>query len=382
MTPERGFQHRVVRTLANAAIDMLDRQPAAARANRIVVRFTEVNAPDIMDSRSIEERERAWEAIDAAASTGLFLIDYARHRRHGELHEIGPKFVVPPDAEAEAGLRERLGRPPPGIARAQAWREAAVEAGLVSFEDAAALGVVSVPGRSAREVALALACVRGIADEQLLLREASAKLFWGQSKVLDGKEDVVARVLGRPECPFPERPVALQVHFDEHPREILFVENWTTFESLRRKRLGNGLALALSSGYRGTARRLRSPEGVSTYYSRACTIQPDAIEAFEALLSEGSAPVWFWGDLDHAGMGILRALRASFATASAWRPGYAPMLAHLIGGEGHAPGESRKRGQRTVEFTGCEWADAHLIPALASTGRFLDQEAIDVAELG
>jgi hypothetical protein len=54
--------------------------------------------------------------------------------------------------------------------------------------------------------------------------------------------------------------------------------------------------------------------------------------------------------------------------------GYAPMLVRLDAGEGHAPEEAKKAGQKPILSTGCSYADSVLIPALAKHGRFIDQE--------
>src|SRR6266436_3426725 len=100
-----------------------------------------------------------------------------------------------------------------------------------------------------------------------------------------------------------------------------------------------------------------------------------AIAVFEEVLcSNTDIPTFFWGDLDHSGMAILASLRSTFPSAQAWRPGYGPMLARLMCGDGHSPAESGKERQRLVERTGCAYADETLIRALKSSGQFVDQE--------
>lgn len=85
-------------------------------------------------------------------------------------------------------------------------------------------------------------------------------------------------------------------------------------------------------------------------------------------------PVWFWGDLDYSGMQIIKSLRNSFAELEAWQPGYQPMLQALLAGRGHAPDAAGKINQKPLEKTGSAYADQHLLPALAKTEKFLDQE--------
>jgi hypothetical protein len=99
------------------------------------------------------------------------------------------------------------------------------------------------------------------------------------------------------------------------------------------------------------------------------------LEAFgAAFYSDTDVNAAFWGDLDHAGMAILSSLRTNFPSTRAWEPGYAPMLVRLDIGEGHAPEEAKKAGQKPISSTGCSYADSVLIPALAKHGRFIDQE--------
>jgi len=83
--------------------------------------------------------------------------------------------------------------------------------------------------------------------------------------------------------------------------------------------------------------------------------------------------VYFWGDLDWAGMRILATLRESFGHVTAWQPGYEPMRDYLLNGRGHQPEAADKQGQRPTAATGCSYADAQLLPLLDSLG-FVDQE--------
>ena len=43
----------------------------------------------------------------------------------------------------------------------------------------------------------------------------------------------------------------------------------------------------------------------------------------------------------------------------------------------HSPDAADKQGQKTIGTSGCAYADAHLIPALHSYGKFVDQEKIN-----
>ncbi|WP_338820610.1 Wadjet anti-phage system protein JetD domain-containing protein [Acidovorax temperans] len=233
------------------------------------------------------------------------------------------------------------------------------------------------------EVVMRLNELPRLKNQPLLLREVSARLFWGMSKVLDDRQKLVAALLGELECPFPASPIQLLVQLPEREfREVLFIENQMSFEQAVRSGAVHleCVAVAFASGFKGSAQRLRSQGGASVYYSQRGASTPQHRDAFEAWLYAESLerPVFFWGDLDWSGMAILKAMRQSFPTLQAWPRGYEPMLHQLLAGQGHTPHEADKQGQLPVSSTGCPYADAQLIPALRSTGAFVDQELFSI----
>jgi hypothetical protein len=303
-------------------------------------------------------------------------LDYRLHRRHGSREERQPFLDITWPDTIEEYVRAKFERPRKALSYAAHWR-ALIEHQVLDLPPASLtkLGAspIQVNGRSVEEVLSRFLSIRALAHEPLLLREVSSRVFWGLSKLLDGRGDAVAALLGTEECPFPEQPIVLNVHLVQKPTSFLFIENNVPFERLKQRGDWPEMALIFSSGFRGAALRLRKIGGCSVYYSRGSGT--DAIAVFEeALFSNAYVPVFFWGDLDFSGMAILGSLRSVFPSAQAWRPGYEPMLARLMDGDGHSPAESGKERQRPVDRTGCSYADDALIPALSSCGRFVDQE--------
>jgi len=82
--------------------------------------------------------------------------------------------------------------------------------------------------------------------------------------------------------------------------------------------------------------------------------------------------IWFWGDLDFAGMQILKTLRMRFESTGAWRPGYDALLP-LAGSA--SPNLSDRKEQIDPLATGDGYADETLLPAIRLRG-FVDQEAV------
>lgn len=376
MEPDAAIDEPLVRRVLERAVDRLDSQPAAERIHPIRINLDAAIAPEIHQAESLAARDVAWAAVDGIIAAGWARLDYRLHRRHGSREEREPFLDIAWLEAMEERVRAKLGRPRKALSYAAQWR-ALVERQILPIPEAALAKLCATPiqvtGRPIEEVFSRFLSIRALAHEPLLLREVSSRVFWGLSKLLDGRGEAVAALLGAEESPFPEQPIVLNVHLAQKPASFLFVENHVSFERLKKHGDLRATALIFSSGFRGAAARLRNTGGCSVYYTRGSAA--DAMAAFEeALFSNANLPVFFWGDLDFSGMAILASLRSVFPSAQAWRPGYEPMLTRLIDGDGHSPAESGKERQRPVYQTGCSYADDILITALKSYGRFVDQE--------
>jgi hypothetical protein len=376
MEPHAALNEPLVRRILARVLDRLDAQPGTERTNPVRINLDAQTAPDIHEAESLSARAVAWASIDGVVAAGWATIDYRKHRRHGAREEREPYLDFRwPDA-VEDLMRENLNRPRKATSYASQWRIRLAQQNLsVSATSLAKILAtpIEISTRSVDEVLCRFLSIRDIAGEPLFLREVSSRAFWGLSKVLDGRADVVAALLDCDECPFAEQPIVLNVHVPTEPQAFLFIENHVAFERLRTGDNLGDTALIFSSGFRGAAARLRKSNGCSAYYSRAS--MPSAVSTFEGMLfSAVDVPVFFWGDLDYSGMAILASLRTIFPSAQAWKPGYDPMLERLRAGDGHSPTESGKERQRAIERTGCAYADEELLRALRATGRFLDQE--------
>jgi hypothetical protein len=230
---------------------------------------------------------------------------------------------------------------------------------------------ISVRQKSAREIVAALA---GLANVQrsATLRQLSTRAFWGNSKILDDRRDLLAELF--PQLQIRDRPILVDIYLPERIDSILFVENQDNYDAVIEGELAAGThsAVIYSAGFRSTAARIRGPRGARLHFDgpgfeRRLEIKQWWFET--AVLTE---PLFFWGDLDFASMQILKSLRQRFGEVQAWRPGYEPMRAALVGaGSGNLPGS----GQVDPVTTGCEFADSVLLPAVRAHG-YWDQEGI------
>jgi hypothetical protein len=366
----------LVRRILGRALDRLDALPTAERTNAVRINLDATMAPEVYGADSLATREVAWASIDGLVAAEWCQLGYRLHRRHGAREERQPYLDVVWNDDVEDLVRAKLGRPRKTSSYSAQWR-ALLERCDPPFGEPALTKLTSaaieVSGRPVGEVFSRFLSIRSMTGEPLLLREVSSRVFWGLSKLLDGRAESVAILLGVDECPFPEQPIVLNVHVAGLPSSLLFVENHVSFERLKQRIDLHDCALIFCSGFRGAARRLREPGGASLYYTRNSL--DASIAAFEtALFSVRDVPTFFWGDLDYSGMAILASLRSSFPQAQAWQPGYEPMLTRLVKEDGHSPAESGKERQRPVDRTGCTYADETLIPALRVHGCFVDQE--------
>lgn len=228
--------------------------------------------------------------------------------------------------------------------------------------------------------ALQALCSSGAA---LSLREASARVFQGRSKVLDSRDELL-RLLGATPDQFPEAPIQLLLDIPANFNEAIFIENLVTFErmaDLRQEAWQHSL-LVYAAGFRGSARRLRSRHGRRIYVRAMHPPQSNELEDTSTrintienwLFGPSNMPVHFFGDLDYSGMAILSNLREVFGTAQAWSLGYSYLADIIEHGGGHAPQLAAKEQQLDPLVTGCTYADHRLLPLIREYNRFVDQE--------
>ena len=367
----------LVGKVANALLDRCDAGPTE-RSRAVRVPLGERVARGLFQD-SATDADYQWSLLQQMAAVGWIRL-VTDKGRPGE-----PGYYRNPRAELldEPALRRLTGRDVPDALAA--WREqflAALARELGVGHPALALlsrRSLGLESKAAEDVAQRLCAVRGLDPAVLLLREVSSQLFWGHSKVLDQQEDVVAALCGTEDCPFAPYPIQLNVYLPEAFSWVLFVENWATVVRLARQRqLGmEHAALVYASGYRGSARRLRSRAGASLFFASASLPERAEADRFATWLQSPGEPmgisVEFFGDLDYEGMAILKALRQSFPAASAWRPGYEKLLQVLE--MGHPAELANKQAQRDPGSTGCAYADQILLPTMRSVGRFVDQES-------
>lgn len=201
------------------------------------------------------------------------------------------------------------------------------------------------------------------------IREASASIFWGASKTLDFREDIwnILKIK--------QHPIQILSYCGTQEKDILFIENKQTFESLQKvKTIRKKYILIYLSGFMGTASRLNSKEYRSIYlkYSDECDFEIDLNE----ILDSNKYAKFFWGDLDYEGINIFIALKKVFNDVQLWIDGYELMANKLLANEGHKAELVKKENQKyPSNLTNIDYIDNYLLPLMSENG-FYDQEGI------
>ncbi len=369
--------------MLHAVLDRFDRQPGDAR-QRHVTFAAEEQLPALAGNDSAADA--AWAQILELERLGVLTVRAGRRSPYDADWKSARLAFAP---LCEPVLRDWLQREwlEPAM---QSWRRA-VESRAEAFPggcEALLKRRIVIPNRSAEEVLAALATLgmRGalaVRGEQgpgaqgspATLRQLSATAFWGDSKVLDDRGDLLAALF--PDLVVRERTLVVSVHLPASCRGVLFIENQDTYTAAVAgfPEEAGCLALVYAAGFRSTAARVRSRSGALLHYCGEGSAA--MLPAFERWWYEEGpvpGPLWFWGDLDFAGMQILKALRSRFADVCAWRPGYEPMLETLRTRGGYRPPATDAQGQSDPGVTGCPFADEELLPAARTHGQ-LDQES-------
>ncbi len=362
-------------SLLHKLLDLLDQKPTEQRARMPSVTLTATTAPELF--RHNDASATTWTLLKSLHGS-VYDIALKRRRQPFEPDYACARISLGP--QGEKSCRAWLGRPRP-VRYQDEWVRA-VEACAPAFADGGQslrTSSIRIPGKNPLEVINALSQLTSLGDTPVTLRQLSARLFWGHSKVLDSREELI-RTLA-PSLTIAPRPVLVHAYLPKVTNGVLFIENQDSYLQAIDGRPNEAINLTLVyvSGFRASTERIRTLEGVSIHYHHASTTDASERHHFEQwwLRNQNtSQPLWFWGDLDYAGLTILKTLRQRFGDVLAWPPGYEPMEHILQTSGGHLPEEANKGEQHDPGATGCGYVDSVLLPLIREKGRFVDQELV------
>lgn len=356
------------------------------------IKFQEsINAnktPELFDFNT-PEKELLWSIIDLELRLKHKIIKRIQYRRVALNAEKYDKAIIYFDRSSEELVRTWLHRPAQQSYRLQ-WHEALKN--HPQFKTTSLSQAIEIKGFSANDVLGGFAQIEtelntlNQASEKISLRGLSARCFWGDSKFLDHRRDLVGSVFELSSTIIEPRALMLSVYVPDDLQELIFVENFDSFLStvnaIKKTHLNTTTAVVYSAGYRGSAHLIRGA-GQSQFVTINSTNEL-AYQKFQDWWFqriEADVKTHFWGDFDNEGMAILKALRNNFPNTSAWKVGYELLLEYYAKGLGHTPAQANKQGQKEVALSMCAYADSVLIPTLIDTKRFIDQEAVSEAQL-
>jgi hypothetical protein len=358
--------------LLHIFIDKFDRKSADEWKQPPELKLTAACCPALF--RQDEEADRSWLLLKQLETIGCLLIITKPKRNPFDPEYKDARLLF--ELHLEETVRQWLQRPrQPSLQRE--WQAAVAQYSGNFPGDTALLQArpIAVADRSAAEILDGFFAITRYQQQSLTLTQLSARCFWGQSKFLDGREELITALY--PDLQFTPRPIIINVHLPAQIDGVLLIENQDSYCSAinGRPHASRNMVLVYCAGFRGSAQRIRTAAGVSFHYQGDCRRQAE-FEAWWFSEAWSGPALHFWGDLDFSGMAILKALRQRFEEIEAWQPGYEPLLQQLHEGNGHTPEQGSKEEQGDPQLTGCGYADSALLPALRAAGLFVDQEAV------
>ena len=363
-----------IEALLHRVVNKLDAKPGSAPGFTL----NKMLLPELFDLG--EQSDLTWGLLqtlfsgDRQGSHAVFSFRENKKRNSLDPEYTGARIKF--NSNAEALLRNWLNRPAQE-SDLQLWKRIVEENKSKFIGDISRLGSrnISVKAKTASEIVEGFIRIKDYLNEELTLRNLSARCFWQDSKFLDGREEIVKSLY--PEIKIKTRPVLVSAFLPKNIQGVLFIENQDSYTQAMTgvPEGANSLALIYSSGFKLTAQRIRDPKGVSLHFcgNGSNDMQKQFIQWWYGE-NDIHMPIYFWGDLDYSGMDILGNLKQRFENITAWKEGYQPMLELILNGKGHLPGTTGKQDQKDPQRTGCDYADEILLPAIRKSGLFIDQE--------
>lgn len=358
--------------LLSSYVDDLDKRPFSERKQALRKTVNKKTLPGLY--RHNEDSDQKWTLLKSLANEyRIFDIMYDKRRGPYAAEFENASLILL--EKAEPLVRRWLNRPVKLPYRHE-WNEAARLHAKYFADGGEELSkrALKVEGLSAEEVILGFVELSKYISKGMSLRQLSARCFYGDSKFLDSRQDLVEKIF--PHSMIRPRPVVVNAYLPSDFEDVLFVENQDSYIELALRGKLN-CAIVYMAGFRSSARNIRDRNGVSLHFHVA-SVEKEK-EAFKRWWYDEDVQmrsIWFWGDLDFSGMGILKALKQRFADAEAWRPGYQALLQCLVHGLGHKAVTASKDEQVDPGETGCQFTDQELLPALRKYERFVDQEGV------
>jgi len=249
------------------------------------------------------------------------------------------------------------------------WYEAINKANINSNkrDELLNLSPIEYKGKSAKEIIDRIELYLNENRKNDFVREVSAYIFFGHSKMLDNRQDLWNVFEVR------QSPIQILIYNECYSNKILFIENKQTFESMKLKQnITDKYILIYLSGFMGTAIRLKEKRYRAFYQSGMKNDDSNLNSIFD---NQDLYQYFFWGDFDYAGLNIFLSLKKIFDTLSFWEIGYEKMIHMVKNNLGHTKDILRKENQKKPNLNQEQLLNNNYIEIMNKYG-FYDQEGI------
>ena len=384
-TPFWVSDNDVINPLLHRFLDKLDKQH-----KNLMIKASEKELPSLFFSQDTDP-DHLWDDLVKKLCHDHLIVETIRYDKSLPTtapHYQNAKLYFNPDSEAQ--IREWLHRPST-VPYSEQWQAALNQsAHLLPVPDAFNTPIKSsdlnesevIRGFVSAQQELTLAFEK---RQKISLRTLSARCFLGDSKFLDQRRQFIEYAFPLAKKVLEPRAIMMSVYIPAKLETAIFVENFDSFRStvnaVKTSKQANEVAVIYSAGYRSSANLIREIGN-----SQFVTINHATQGQYRAFADwwfsdRQDLPVWFWGDLDFEGMGILKSLRGKFHNANAFQAAYHAMLKFHADGVCHGYQSANKGKQTDPEQTGCNYSDQVLLPAIRATLSFTDQEVLSEADI-
>lgn len=362
--------------LFNLILDKLDKLSAKQRSRKIKISINDSTFPSLYIPKEFDDEKKIKEAILLLVKLKIFHVEESKKDSVRELNEKeNAKLVF--NYDWEDNIRSFYNR----NTTKDNWVEIVNTRQFdESIKNIILKNRIIVKSRTNAEIIDKLNSLLTSNNINKSIRYASAKYFWGLSKVLDSKIEIIEH------CKLRASPIMLHVKsFSNDFKNILFIENLDTYSEIINSKnyTFENFIIIYSSGFKAAAKRLRTVSGSKLFFSDNCLLVDSGRDAFRNWLykdKETEFNVYFWGDLDYSGVHIFNTIKNIFPELQIWEPGYKKMLDAITINDFHEPKDSDKELQIKPHLIEDQYVDEILIPVLENE-RFVDQEYVDIEDL-
>lgn len=362
-----------IKKIFDSILDKLDKIPSSDRDRKIKIKVSEKFLPSLYYPKDFDDDKKLVSILKIFLEKKIFFLEEKKRDTYMPFSQKENASLVF-NYEFEDFIRAFYNRK---IIQDD-WFEI-VEACDVNekIKDIILRNKIEIIGKNNQEICDRMVKLFTQNNKKKSIRHVSAKYFWGLSKMLDNKAEIIEFLSLKPS------PIILHVKsFCDDFKNILFIENLDTFSTIieSKNHVFNNFLIIYSSGFKASAKRMRTVNGSKIFFEYNCTLKDKGRDSLARWLygNEKKYNVYFWGDMDYSGINIYNSMKEIFSEIKLWKLGYSELLKAIDNDNFHNPIESHKESQIKPLKTNDFYIDEVLLPKLEK-GVFIDQEYVDIS---